>query len=334
MKILVENSTWNNIGDGFYQSTLFALFKQLYPDQEVYMGEGPFKRAFRPRSKKHLAKAYLLMDDQHADVHIFSGPIVKKLIENYGEKIKQIVARGDRYALISVSSAHISDQATLATGAFLEQYPPLLMATRDEETFNRFKPFNINLYNGICTAFLVNRMLPVLEYTPQQPFFISSFYNELEPLYQVEGNVTLENIKLQRKASLFGLKHRYSRHLNAWRPQQRYLGNHRIIRVHQDLSTHFYHVKFSHPNSFMSFNPLSYLSIYKSADFTISDRVHSCAVSVAFNKPAKLLTNSPRAGIFDRLGYQRDREGIIRPIDPAVIDKEIERLSDAIKHAI
>ena len=334
MKILVENSTWNNIGDGFYQSALFALFKQLYPNDEIYMGEGPFKRAFRPKIKKHLANAYRLMDEQQADIHVFSGPIIKKLIENYGDKIKKILARGDKYALISVSAAHISDQATIEISEFLEKYPPLLMATRDEETFERFKPFRINLYNGICTAFLVNRMLPVLEFSADQPFFISSFYNELEPVYEVKGAMAIENITLNRKPTFFGLAHRFSRHLNAWRPQQESLNGHRIIRMHQDLSTHFYHVKFSHPNSFMSFNPLSYLSIYKSADFTISDRVHSCAVSVAFGKPAKLLTDSPRAGIFDRLGYRRDAEGIIRPIDPTIIDDEIDKLSTRIKDAI
>ena len=29
MKIIVENSTWNNLGDGFYQNTLFNLISEI-----------------------------------------------------------------------------------------------------------------------------------------------------------------------------------------------------------------------------------------------------------------------------------------------------------------
>ena len=30
MKIIVENSTWNNLGDGFYQNTLFNLISEIF----------------------------------------------------------------------------------------------------------------------------------------------------------------------------------------------------------------------------------------------------------------------------------------------------------------
>lgn len=234
-----------------------------------------------------------------------------------------------------MSSAKISEYVTIETGKFLEKYPPLVLATRDEETYNKFRGFKINIYNGICTSFLVDKLLPVNRFEMKQPFFISSFYTELEPFYKSPDTITIENIELNRRGTYFNLNHKFSRHLNLFRPQQESLKTHKIIRVHQDLSTHFYHIKFSHPNSFMSFNPLSYLSIYKSADFTISDRVHSCAVSLAFGKPARLYTRSPRAGIFNRLGYNFSESGQnIQPISPDIIDKEAEKLSDIIKGSI
>ncbi|WP_247237855.1 polysaccharide pyruvyl transferase family protein [Telluribacter sp. SYSU D00476] len=336
MKILVENSTWNNIGDGFYQSTLYALFTKLFPQEEIYMGEGPFQRAFRPRPKWQLENGFKLMDYQQADIHVFSGPMLRAILPTYSEKIKEIKKRGGNYLLVSVSSAHITEEERVATGKFLEKYPPMILATRDEETYTNFKEFQINVYNGICTAFLVNKMLPVLGFSGHSRFFISSFYNELEPVYKLQsGEVEIENIKVERKATFLGLSHSISRHLNFLRPQQDTLLSHKIVRVHQDLSTHFYHVKFSHPNSFMSFNPLSYLSLYKSADFTISDRVHSCAVALSFGKPAMLFTNSPRAGIFDRLGYKIDRNSrIIYPIDNGIINREVANLSKAIEASV
>ncbi|HVX01145.1 MAG TPA: polysaccharide pyruvyl transferase family protein, partial [Candidatus Babeliaceae bacterium] len=143
--------------------------------------------------------------------------------------------------------------------------------------------------------------------------------------------VNIEDIDLDRKKTFIGLPFDYARHLNFFRPQQTALNNYEIIRVHQDFSTHYYHIKFSHPNSFMSYNPLSYLSIYKSAAFTISDRVHACAVSLAFGKPARFMSATPRAGIFDRLGFNnKNSKGIMYP-NSEVIDMEYDKLTKEIK---
>ncbi|SFE03056.1 Polysaccharide pyruvyl transferase [Chitinophaga sp. CF118] len=333
MKILVENSTWNNIGDGFYQSALFVLIKQLYPDATVLMEEGPIYRAFRPKSEKQKQNALHLMNYQSADLHIFSGPMIRQILTNYKQKIIDLKNAGEQYALISASSAGISDELRKETGEFFQKYPPLFLSSRDEETYNKFKDYIKNSYNGICTAFLVNKMLPVDQLDEDFKFFISSFYRELEPVYKVNGDVKITNLELDRKKNFFGINHRFSRHLNRLRPQQDALNEHKIVRVQQEVSTKFNHITFAMPNSFVSFNLLSYLALYKSAAFTISDRVHSCAVSLAFGKPARLFTNSPRAGIFNRLGFDhRKNNGIMYP-NMDIIDVEMEKMSSFIKSA-
>lgn len=333
MKILVENSTWNNIGDGFYQSALFVLIKQLYPDATVLMEEGPINRAFRPKSLEQKKNALHLMDYQSADLHVFSGPIIRQILTNYKKKIIDLKAKGQQYALVSVSSAGISDALWKETGEFLLKYPPLFLCSRDEDTYIRFKEYVRNSYNGICTAFLVNKLLPVDKLDESCKFFISSFYKELEPVYKVKGELDIESIELDRKRNFFGIDHRYSRHFNWLRPKQEMLNDHKIVRVQQEVTTKFSHITFAQPNSFVSFNPLSYLALYKSADFTISDRVHSCVASLAFGKPARLFTNSPRAGIFDRLGFDhRKYNGVMYP-NLEIIDAETEKLSSFIKSA-
>jgi hypothetical protein len=333
MKILVENSTWNNVGDGFYQSTLYVLLTKLYPNDTVVMGEGPIRRSFRPKNKRQISNLFQLMDHQTADVHIFSGPILHSFMAKYSEKVIDIKRRGNNYAFISTSSAGITEPERKQLGEFFQKYPPLLLSTRDEDTYHNFKEYIPNSYNGFCTAFLVNKLLPVDEVKADFPFFVSSFYLELEPFYKTNGKVEIDNVSLERKPTYLNLPHKYTRHLNFMRPQQDMLDTHKIVRVHQDLSTHFYHIKFSHPNSFMSFNLLSYLALYKSADFTVTDRVHSCAASVAFGKPARLYSDSPRAAIFHRLGYKWKTGDIVRPISTDIIDKELELLSAKIKES-
>jgi hypothetical protein len=334
MKILVENSTWNNIGDGFYQSTLYCLFKELYPEADVFMGEGPFRRAFKPKKQRHFENAFKLMEYQKADLHVFSGPMIPQLLSNYKSRIEKIIDEGDNYALISVSGAGVSEEERLVLGDFLKKNPPILFSSRDEETYIKFKEFVPNSYNGICTAFLVNHYLPVD--TIDKNFFISSFYTELEPEYFVKNNeeLTVESVQVKHKNKIFGIPFDYSRHLNFLRPQQLKLQNSLILRVHQDLSTHNKHIKFSHPNSFMSFNLLSYLTLYKSTKFTVSDRVHSCAVTLAYGKPAKFLYNTPRDGIFSRLGFDyKANNGIMYP-NMEIIDIELDKLKKIIKKYI
>lgn len=334
MKILIENSTWNNIGDAFYQSVLFEVFKKLYPEANVLMGEGPSTRAFKLRKQVHIDKSFKLMDYQKADLHVFSGPMVQQIFSRYADKIKEISERGAKYALISVSSDGISDSFRDGIRAFFKQYPPVFFSSRDEATYLCFKDFVPNAYNGICTAFLVNHYLPVD--TIENKFFISSFYTEMEPEYYLKSgsNVNIENVGVKHQQKMFGLPFKYSRHLNFLRPQQESLNNHKVLRVRQDLSTHFKHIKYSHPNSFMSFNPLSYLALYKSTKFTISDRVHSCAVTLAFGKPARFLYETPRAGIFDRLGFDyKSNYGIMYP-NLEIIEEEGEKLLAEIKKYI
>lgn len=337
MKILVENSTWNNIGDGWYQSALYMLIKKLYPSDEVLMGEGPIRRAFKIKSPRLLSNSLNIMEYQKADIHVFSGPMMKEIVGEYKNKIIEIKNRGAEYVFISGSGTAVSNSLKQEIGDFLKKYPPLFFSSRDEESFNNFSPFIKNSYNGICTAFLVNRMLPVDAFEMEQPFFISSFYRELEPLYSLKNAsdpVSIENLILDRKKTYRFINFKYARHFNYKRPQQKEVGNHKIVRVIQDVNTRFNHINFSHPNSFISFNPLSYLAVTKSSEFVLSDRVHACAIGLAFNKPVHFLFNTPRAGIFDRLGFDyKVNDGIMYP-NLDIIDDELLKLEQKIKQFI
>lgn len=337
MKILVENSTWNNIGDGWYQSALYSIIKDLYPNDQVYMGEGPIERAFRPNFNWQTENAFKIMNYQSADIHIFSGPIIGKKLEVYNEKIKNIVEGGNQYAMISVSCAGRPKEDKEYIKEFFRKYPPLFFSSRDPETYETFKDVIKNCYNGICTAFTVNRTLPVDSFKTEKPFFISSFYRELEPFYYLKNSdspCTLENIDLKRKKTFGFLDFKFARHLNFRRPQQESLGDCLIVRVVQDVNTRYNHINFSHPNSFISFNPLSYLAVTKSAEFVLSDRVHACAIGLAFNKPVQFLYKTARAGIFDRMNFDyKSNNGIMYP-NLNIIDDELGKLKEKILESI
>lgn len=337
MRIIVENSVWANVGNGWYQYSLFYMLKKLFPEHDVIMGEGPINLAFRIRDAKQQANALNWMEYQRADIHVFSGPMMSDLDNLYFKKIVRLKERGENYALISCSGTGYSPSRISELGVFLKKYPPLFMSTRDEETYNAFKPFVPNSYNGICTAFLVDKNIDIRTYKMDKPFFISSFYREEEPLFIMKDGTkpcSIENIEVKHRENRWRLPYSISRHLNYKHDHQNEIGGLFIVRTVQGLSTRFNHINFAAPNSFISFNPLSYLEIVKSSEFTISDRVHACAVSLACGHPARFLFSTPRAGIFDRIGFDyKSNNGIMYP-NPDKIDDEFEKLIAQIRKYI
>lgn len=325
MKISVECSSWNNIGNAWFQISLFNLLKSMYPQHEVLVEDSHPQGAFRVYNAKQRANALRTMDYTRADLHVYVGPMVDQLPGHYRKAVENLFARGEKYCVISASCTGASPAKVAAIGEFLRKYPPLFFATRDEETYLAFKDYVPVAYNGICTAMLVGRTVPVAEIQLEKPFFISSFYTELEPTFSVPDGeeATVENIGVEHHPTLWGLPYNIARHLNFTRPGQEEVGGKYIVRTVQNLNTRFNHINFAMPHSFISFNPVAYLSVVKSSEFTISDRVHACVVSLAMNHPARFLFSTPRAGIFDRMGFDYKSHGGIMYPNMDKVDEEM-----------
>lgn len=333
MKILVENSTWNNVGDGWYQYSIYYMLKKMYPHHEIRMGEGPITRAFRIKGTRFIENSLNLLDFQEADIHVFSGPMIPSIIKDYKKAIIKILSRGEKYCLISSSGTGLQTSEIEEIGEFLRTYPPMFMTTRDRETYKNFKNYVDYIYDGICTAFLVDLNINIDTFKLDSPFFISSFYMEMEPTYKLKNeknSVSIDNIEVIHHNTKFHLPFKFARHLNFKNPQQKSIGGFEIVRTIQNLNTRFNHINFAMPNSFISFNPLTYLSVAKSAEFTISDRVHACAISLGCNRPAWFLFNTPRAGIFDRLGFDYKSNGGIMYPNMDILNKEKKLLQEYI----
>lgn len=333
MKIIVENSSWNNIGNAWFSFSAIFLLKSMYPQHEVVMGESNICGSFRVHNKQERNNAFKLYEYQRADIHVFCGPMMDLLTKDYRKTIEELTRRKEKYCLISASGTSMSSEEISATREFMQKYPPLFFSSRDEYTYNTFKDYVPVAYNGICTAFLCGRTIQVSAFKMEKPFFISSFYMELEPTFSVEEGKesNIENIKVKRHPTMYRLPFWISRHLNYKREQQREVGGKIIVRTIQNLNTRFNHINFAMPNSFISFNPLSYLEIVKSSEFTISDRVHACAVSLAMNHPARFMFNTPRAGIFDRMGFDyKSNRGIMYP-NMEKVDEEMYKLQEQIR---
>ena len=335
MKIIVENSTWNNLGDGFYQNTLFNLISEIFPNAEVYCGEGPVERSFKPK-KRHIINSFKLIENQNADIHVFSGPMLKNLIKtDYYKAIKNIIESGANYALLSCSCDGLKGLELNRVREFLIKFPPIAFASRDPYTYEVFKDFVPTSYNGICTAFLVDKYLKIDTLELKEKYFVSSFYTKPEPNYSSElnQNINIKDVDVSYgKCYLPLLPWKINRHLEIYKNSISNLGELRIIRTVQGVSNKSNNYNFKYPNSFITYNPITLLSLFKGCEFTISDRVHACAVTLVFGKPARFLHKTDRAGIFDRFNLDyKNNDGFMYPNGlNEQIDHETELLKEYI----
>ncbi len=324
MKILVENSTWVNIGDGFYQYSLFHLFKTLFPHHDIQMLDGPIARAFKLNGR-FTKNALNLMRFQTGDMYVFSGPILgKNFVSAYGPKIENIVNSGSHYLILSAHAP--SDPAIVdANKRLLRSYPPLAFSSRDRDTYKLYSDIAQTAYDGICGAFFASKVLSVPEVNLGCKYITLSTYNEFDPSLSVpclplwDGNIETATIHIAERPSPYW---RIARHFEWLRgKQQQFLGDFLIIRPHHDLSYYWSHLNFVRPHSFLSYNPLSYLSLYQSTSLTISNRVHACVATLSFGNPIFFWGQTERAGVFERVGLVPHGNEIVR-LPKGILDDE------------
>ena len=325
MRILVENSTWRNIGDAFYQSCLYSIFKNEIPSAEVAMTDGPIQRSFIPR-RIFSKNAFDIRFFHHADLYCFSGPILgEPFLYTYGPLIRSIIENDGRYVLLSVHG-NGSDNVVSDISGFLRKYPPVAFSTRDEQTFERFASACEDPYNGICTSFFASRLFPIIPVKMPRPYVCYSFYSRFEPKITWNtlsgGVIDLESIDIREYPTYIW---RIARHFEWLRKLEFEFMEYHIVRPIHDIGYKYSHLNFAKPNSYLSYNPLTYLALYAGTTLTISDRVHACAVSLSFGKPSVLVGKWKRSDLFRQLPLLTNESGVMQIEDCNFINREYEK---------
>jgi hypothetical protein len=309
----VEYTVGPNIGDGIYQLSVAGLMRMAFPGASVVLLDGPSARTFPPRPAglgKYLdRRRYSLLEGQRVETLVLSGPIISEtFLQYYGEAIRRQIASGGRYALVSVHAYRHQP----AISKFLNDYPPAAIATRDSPSVKHLYDVKAPIYDGVCASLLSSSTIDVPGVSGSR-YVTVSFYQGLEPRisFRVDagGHLDLESVAVGRYRA--PKVWRIGRHFQWLQQVPGAIGDHSIVRPVHDIGYKFSHLNSALPNAFLSYNPVSYLSLYKSTALTISDRVHSCAPTLAFGRPALLVGSTPRSAIFDRIGANA-ASGIMR----------------------
>lgn len=329
MRILVENSSWNNIGDGFYQFSLFNLLRKEFPHHDYAYLDAPASRSFR-YAKPFSKNVFKFEEHQDADLYIFSGPILgSDFLAIYAPLIKQIQARGGNYALVSVHGDAESANTILS---FFSENPPLLLASRDRNTFDIYKNGKFPTYDGVCTASLVSITCDVGDTTPDTRYISTSFYDGYEPYFEIklneQGSISeISDISAWQPEPNWKFKRHFEYLFKSYRSN---IADFQIVRPVHDIGYKFSHLNYSRSNSFLSYNPLTYLSLYKGTSLTVTNRLHAALPTLSFGKPAAYVGSTRRNGAIDRLGL-RNYQGRVVRLDREVLTSEYTSLVQAIR---
>ena len=104
-----------------------------------------------------------------------------------------------------------------------------------------------------------------------------------------------------------------------------YVDDYKIFRTDHRFHPHFRTKIYSQNNSFCADIPYGYINLYANASVTFSDRVHACAVTLAFGNSAMLFSKTNRVGLLERVGAVDICEKPIK-IDLEKLQKEKERM--------
>ncbi len=322
MKIGYIGGFWaTNIGNSVYNLGTIYLLTKLFGKENIYfLNDSPAH--FWNENGKNPKKSFdFLSHVADLDLVLFSGPVLSKRMPNiYRKTFSALTKRGIKIGYISAGLARYDSKEANILSSFFQEFPPYVIATRDEATYSILKKINgrMNLYNGICTGFYVGDAVKI---TPIDisPYIVYNFARRNEPIFSIDNNNKI-NFRKRKITDNF--------------PNT--LDGNLIIRTVSECFNYFKFLIFNRPNVYYSDLPHNYLSIYKHAKLVLSERVHTCVATLSLGGKAMYIAHTRRSlqkrrYIFDKLNLFKIYEKPIS-LDFDILSEEKNKLEIFLKN--
>lgn len=341
-----------NIGNAFFNIGGRWIAEQLFPGQVSEILDQPGYRTFNRKSKGNPPKDFGLLAKLDVEYLILQGPMLTSTFRTLWEPtFKALRARGTKIILLSAAFFHYTEKEISDAVGFLKEYPPLLISTRDADSYSHIKDLIPNTYSGIDSAFFAPKAYNPVKFDTD-PYICMNFDQYPEPNIQVhpDGKTPPRDYDRTFQAlgqtwyasqpkfiNRFAGKGQWQCYLAAlmdFRKMPTRIGGYEIVRTDHRFNPHITWKVYQHPNAVASDEPFTYFSLYAGTQLTLSDRVHACVATLAYGNPAMLYHPTPRARLFARVGLGEIRE---RPmtLDQEYLERErmneLEFLKQAVK---
>lgn len=321
VKVAYTAGYWStNIGNAFYNMGADYVLRQVFGNDNVYMVFDQSAYIPGQRTRNGNIK-YALNYWEHINVEyvVLLGPVLSQnFLPIWKNTLDELKKRRIKYMILSAGMMKYNDTILKQIKEYFSENPPFVITTRDRDTYDEFKDVVPNIYDGICFSFfLPDCYKPISTDLGQTMAFnfdkIDEPYIYMDDLpanidRQFEFNGHIYGLKLKKLDKISLKTDRFTDALVYMKSplprghRQDRIGDYTIIRTDHRFNPMFIRKVYRYGNSFCGDIPHTYANIYSQASLTISDRVHACAVTLAYGNDAVLLANTTRSSLLERVG--------------------------------
>lgn len=343
-KVAYIGGCWStNVGNAFFNLGADFVLKKVFGNENVNMVMD--QSAFTPgwtRKKGNIPWAVNYWEHLNVDYVCLLGPILSEaFLAIWKPTLDVLKERGIKYMILSAGMMKYNVNVISEIKEYFEDNPPYVITTRDRETYEMFKNDVPRIYDGICFAFFVPDYYK--PFTNNFGDIMAINFDKIdEPLFYVDEPNKKTDIEFEFEGHCYGMKFKglagiglkTDRFTDALiyalsplprgkRPEK--IGDFTVIRPDHRYNPMFIRKVFRYPNSFCADIPHTYADIYANSKLTISDRVHACALTLAYGNAAYLLAKTNRSGLLTRVGAEKVTEHPVK-IDLNYLRKEKDKL--------
>lgn len=320
MKVAYCTGFWcTNIGNGFFSLGVAHVLKQILGNENVTMVSDyqTYTTSYGRRVFPHKNQLdYIAKLD--VDYIVLAGPVLSKyFLSLWKDTLLALKERGVGYMILSCGTMKLDAASKIEIKKFFDACPPYIFTSREADTYQAFGSHAINAYDGICFSFFAPDYYSPCKVDFGRPYWISNFDKIIEPQIWAEDAsrshthaFEFDGTKyfLNSPATIAKRTDRFTDALiyaHSFLPPPRredYVGKYMLVRTDQRFHPHFRSKIYAQQNSFCADIPYGYINLYANAELTLSDRVHSCAVTLAYGHAAMLFIKTNRVGLLERVG--------------------------------
>lgn len=347
IKVAYCTGFWcTNIGNSFFSFGVEYVLKKILGEKNVTTVSDyqTYTTGYGKRLYKH-KNQFDYIKNLDVDYIVLAGPVISKyFLEMWKDTIIDLNKKGIGYILLSTGIMKLDEKSQKEILSFFEQYPPYIMMSRDRKTYELLKDYSINSYDGICFSMFVTDYYNPCKMNLKN--YITLNLDKIrEPIIKIKNNQNCKtnnktfNIdnedyeiiqsgiinKLLKKTDRFTDAFIYLFSLLPSKNNNETIGKFEVIRTDHRFHPHYRKKIYKFKNTFCADLPYGYLNIYANTKLTISDRVHACAVTMAFGNSAMLLAKTNRSDLLDRLGAKEIMEKPTK-LDLKYVKKEKQKI--------
>lgn len=331
MKIGIASGYWSqNIGNAFFQLGAAHMLRRALGEVDIVpVPDALGNWTLRNKAAGNPSMAFdVTARVQDLDYLVIQGPSLSWHVDKFWrDTLLALRKQGTRILLTGVAFYRFDEEELAATRRFLADADPVCITTRDSRSYELLCSMGLSarmVFDGIDSGFWTP-----FERVPEiggEPFLCVTFDRYPEPFWYMSSSdhspvITLPNGEkvgwdVNERLNSIASRGKGVAYLSAvmdrFRKGDSTLAGYTIVRPEHRSNPPMHWKAFNSPNGFMSDEPWSYLGLYRSAEATLSDRVHACVAALAYGNAAMLFNSSPRGSLLERVAGSAIRSELVQ----------------------